>query len=55
MPICSRTYEIQGDGVSIKKNEINYFSDLKRVLPILKIKITIISIIFSISIIGKRL
>lgn len=30
MPFCSRTYEIQGDGVSIKKNEINYFSDLKR-------------------------
>lgn len=29
MPICSRTYEIQGDGVSIKNNETKYFSDFK--------------------------
>ena len=30
MPICSRTYEIMGDGVSIKKENTKYFLDFKK-------------------------
>ena len=30
MPICSRTYELVSDGVSIKKENKSYFKKLKK-------------------------